>query len=52
MTLLVILLGTITKMALVSADCHIDTTNIKENYTEWTNVGLSVMPQNALNFNV
>jgi hypothetical protein len=38
MMLLIILLGVITKMALVSADCHIDTTN---KTIDWTNASVS-----------
>jgi hypothetical protein len=45
--LLIILLGVIGKLAVVSADCDIDTLNL--NYTDWTNVSYSITPQNTLN---
>jgi hypothetical protein len=43
--LLIILLGVITKLAVVSADCDLGTVN--RNYTDWTNVSSSATPLNV-----
>jgi hypothetical protein len=48
--LLIILLGVVTKLAVVSADCDIGTIN--RNYTDWTNVSSSLASGNDFNIKI